>query len=197
MKLPLLVVCLLFAGSAFGQVSLGVKAGVPVTQFFETGTVPTAQYFTDAHRYTFGPTLEVHFPKGVAVEVDALYKRLSYGATSPSGESSSGTANSWEFPLLLKYRFESRGVVRPFLDAGVSFHSISGFKQLGNIITPSQLVHDFNGGVVLGGGLDFHILLHIEPELRYTRWFTENFQGPSGTVRSKQDQVEFLVGFTF
>jgi hypothetical protein len=195
----LLPVLLLFAGTAFAQVSVGVKAGVPVTDFFETGALPGIQYFTDTHRYTIGPTVEIHLPKGLSVEVDALYKRLDYSATliTLPLTFSSATANSWEFPVLLKYRAGHKGVLRPFLDTGASFHSISGFGQLGNIIRPSQLVKDFNGGWVVGGGLDLHILLHLEPELRYTRWFSNNFQDTTGALASNRNQVEFLVGFRF
>jgi len=200
MKSRLLLFSLLFASTAFAQVSIGVKAGLPVTDLFQTGSLPTLQYFTDTHRYTIGPTLEIHLPKNLSLEVDALYKRLDYGATTfVNPVSSEATANSFEFPLLVKYRAGEKRVVRPFLDTGVSFHSISGFNQLGNLTNPSQLVNNFNGGWVVGGGLDIHILLHIEPELRYTRWFSDNFRDASGGagLQTNRNQVEFLVGFTF
>jgi hypothetical protein len=115
-----------------------------------------------------------------------------------TGSTATATANSWEFPLLIKYRAGGE-FIRPFLDTGAAFHSISGFKQIGNIVNPAQLINNFNGGWVVGGGLDAHILLHIEPEIRYTRWFNSTFTDASGGtgLQANRNQVEFLVGFRF
>jgi len=52
-------------------------------------------------------------------------------------------------------------------------------------------------GVVIGGGLDIHaIVIHITPELRFTRWAQQYFN-LSGVLNSGKNQAEFLVGFTF
>jgi hypothetical protein len=52
-------------------------------------------------------------------------------------------------------------------------------------------------GVVLGGGLDIHaFVIHVTPELRFTRWAQQYFN-LSGVLNSGQNQAEFLVGFTF
>jgi len=54
-------------------------------------------------------------------------------------------------------------------------------------------------GFVMGAGLDLKILLiHVSPELRYTRWGASHFvDSANNLVNSKQNQAEFLVGFTF
>lgn len=195
---------LLIASPAFGQVSFGLKAGLPVTETFRTGSLPNLRYLSDTKRYTLGPTVEVKLPFGLGVELDALYKRLDYETSAfdnPVSQTRT-TANSWEFPLLLKYRFEKKGVVQPFLDTGASFHHISGLKQVGTLATagPSEFRRSFNGGWVLGGGLDIHaILIRISPELRYTRWTSANFENQTNpsAFQSKRNQVELLVGFTF
>jgi hypothetical protein len=211
MKFRLLLLCLLFASAAFGQVSFGVKAGVPINDFLQTRTLPTIQFLADTHHWTVGPTVEFHLPAGLSIEVDALYQRIGYNsATSASILSgtnliplvgtlgaASATANAWEFPLLIKYR-AGKKTFRPFLDAGASFHSISGFKQLTNLTNPPQLVKNFDGGVVVGGGLDAHFLLHFEPEIRYTRWFTNAFTDPTGSgLSSNRNEFEFLLGVRF
>jgi hypothetical protein len=53
-------------------------------------------------------------------------------------------------------------------------------------------------GVVLGGGVDIHVLklLHVAPEVRFTRWAKEYFN-LAGVLNSSKNQAEFLVGFTF
>src|SRR5207253_640172 len=75
------------------------------------------------------------------------------------------------------------GPMRPFLDAGVSFNKISGLSQIVQTVVfpnrtttsttsnPPELTNDFSSGFTIGGGLDIHaLLLHITPEIRYTRW---------------------------
>ena len=55
-------------------------------------------------------------------------------------------------------------------------------------------------GVVLigaGGVLGVFVLLHIVPEIRYTRWGAQHFLDPNSFLSSNQNQAEFLVGITF
>jgi hypothetical protein len=52
------------------------------------------------------------------------------------------------------------------------------------------------GGVV-GAGLDLRLLiLHISPEIRYTRWTSQHFT-VANLLASQQNQAEFMVGITF
>jgi opacity protein-like surface antigen len=206
MKTRMLCLLLFCAASAFGQVSLGVKAGVPLNDAFATGTVPGISYFSEAKRYTVGPTFELHLPHRVSVEFDALYRSFDYRSLTSSVAgvvSSAWTSNSdWEFPLLLKYRFKGKPLVHPFLDAGAAFNHISGVTRLATAVasfSPTELAHSFTGGFVVGAGVDIKALvIHIQPELRYTRWGQANFQSAvSGGLSSQQNQIEFLVGINF
>ncbi|MBZ5621362.1 MAG: porin family protein [Acidobacteriia bacterium] len=199
-----LLLFLLCAVSAFSQpFTAGVKVGVPLTDFINTvqnagSSVP--------NRFMGGVTAELRLPFGLGVEVDALYRRLHYDYTV--GSPLSGitidrtTANAWEFPLLLKYRFPSK-VVRPYVDGGVAFDTLSGLtntvtQTLAPIIgTPSALQNNTTKGFVLGAGLDVHaIVIHLSPEIRYTRWGSPHFN-LSGVLSSNQNQAEFLLGITF
>ena len=199
-----LLLFLLCAVSAFSQpFTAGVKVGVPLTDFINTvqnagSSVP--------NRFMGGVTAELLLPFGLGVEVDALYRRLHYDYTV--GSPLSGitidrtTANAWEFPLLLKYRFPSK-VVRPYVDGGVAFDTLSGLtntvtQTLAPIIgTPSALQNNTTKGFVLGAGLDVHaIVIHLSPEIRYTRWGSPHFN-LSGVLSSNQNQAEFLLGITF
>ena len=64
--------------------------------------------------------------------------------------------------------------------------------------TRSQLLHSTTHGFVIGGGLDIKVLvIHIQPEIRYTRWGSEHFFDPTGLLHSNQNQGEFLLGIEF
>src|SRR5689334_12254026 len=78
---------------------------------------------SESRPYAVGPTVELRWPGGFAIEAGALYRRL--GATqaytySPSPDSSAYLfnrirGNSWEFPVVGKYYFRHRSSVQPFL----------------------------------------------------------------------------------
>jgi opacity protein-like surface antigen len=214
---PLLLL-LLGAAPAFSQLfSYGVKAGVPLTDFVDAASGTNAAGFIDfathTNRYIVGATGELHLPFGLGVEVDVLYRHFNYQETSQNlvmASTSNTTGNAWEFPLLGKYRFTKIKLIHPYVDAGVSFDSLQGLSQtvrtalmVTNVIstssgTPSQLQNSTTRGYVFGGGLDFKFLLvHIQPEIRYTRWGAKHFIDPSGLLHSSENQGEFLLGITF
>ena len=203
----------LSAISAFAQpVSIGVKGGVPITDALETARGNNAAYFTNTHRYVVGPTIEFHFPARFSLEIDALYRRLSFdfSSTAPPPPTFTATrANSWEFPVLGKFEI-TPGPVRPFVDAGVSIRHITGIKQVRQVISgttlgtvevnnPPQFNRETDVGFVFGGGVTFKLWrVRISPELRYTRWGSENFRDPVGSLlRTNRNQGDFLLGFTF
>lgn len=197
-------------------ISFGVKMGVPVSDAFDI--VQSRNLFTpDTHRYTIGPTVELHLPFRLGIEVDALYRSFAYrsvfsdpvsGATVNTNVSS----GAWEFPILAKYRL-SGGLIRPYVLGGLSFNRLAGVSQvigcvagdcsklpfsIGSTDNPADLSHRTNFGVVLGGGLELKIVnLRISPEIRYTRWGFANFESASGLLKSNQNQAAVLVGVTF
>jgi hypothetical protein len=198
---------LLFTSTAiFAQpVSFGLKAGVPLTDVVSAVNGSQGSITATSDRYIVGPALELHLPFGLGVEFDVLYRQFSYDSISnlvPNLLSGANTsASSWEFPLLIKKHFLP-GPFKPFVDAGVNFNKLSGLSQTVQAVTGSTTVNqnDFTKGFTMGAGVDFHLLLlHITPELRYTRWGSQllNSVLPGGTVSSNQNQAEFLVGFTF
>lgn len=184
---------LLFAASAFAQpFSAGVKVGLPLTDFVNTVNGVTS---ASTQRYLVGPTAELHLPWGFGVEVDALYRHFDYTDVVGSTTSALNTVSKvgdWEFPVLLKYRFPAR-VIRPYIDGGVAFDRLSGFT---NAVTGSPEKGTTMGGVV-GAGIDIHLaILHLLPEIRYTRWTSQHFN-ISNVLSSNQNQAEFMVGITF
>jgi opacity protein-like surface antigen len=215
---PLLLL-LLSATPAFSQLfSFGLKGGVPLTDFVNAASGDNAAGFVDfathTNRYIIGPTGELHLPFGFSVEVDILYRHVNYQETAQSGTvltSGSTSGNDWEFPLLGKYRFLRTKLLRPYVDAGISFDTLQGLTQtVTNAVvgtsnsttsstgTPSQLQNSTTHGYVFGGGIDIKFLvIHIQPEIRYTRWGAEHFFDLSGLLHSSENQGEFLLGITF
>jgi len=187
-------------------ISFGIKGGVPMTDFLDTVNGSRTSITATTNRYIVGPTVELRLPFGFAVEADALYRHFSYNVAASlvdavSTLSASGSA--WEFPLLVKKRF-AKGPIRPFVDAGVSFNKITGLSRtVSGLAFPSRAEDprdDFSKGFVIGGGVELKaLLLRISPEIRYTRWGTEQFNSvfSGGSLRSKVNQAEFLVGITF
>ena len=184
--------------------SAGVKAGVPLTDFLSTvNNISTSV----PNRYIVGVTGELHLPLGLAVELDALYRHLNYQAQISTGLTGTiitdrTTASSWEFPLLVKYRFPAP-IARPFVDAGIAWDTLSGITDTFSAIganplgSASPLKNNTTRGFVMGAGVNIHaIVLHISPEIRYTRWTSQHFN-LNGVIQSNQNQAEFLVGFTF
>jgi opacity protein-like surface antigen len=209
--------CLLFlsAAAAVAQpFSFGVKGGLPLTDFLTAASTQNFTSSTSTNRYIVGPTVELRLPFGLGVEADVLYRHFNY---SSSGGISSITSNftnidttsgAWEFPLLAKYRFKGK-IVHPFVDAGVAWDRLSGLTQtvksvvagITNTSTTSNPLELSNGttrGFVMGGGVDVKALvIHITPEVRFTRWGSKHFIDPNGLLNSKQSQAEFLLGITF
>ena len=160
-----------------------------------------------------GSSVQVNLPARFSIEVDALYRRLGYQydqSLATSTVSARTVANSWEFPALVKFAILP-GPVGPFVAAGGAFRHISGIKQLRRTVnaglapvnlelnTPTEFNKENDIGFVFGGGVDFKVRrLRITPELRYTRWGSENFRDPvNALLRTNRNQGDFLLGFSF
>ncbi len=210
MRVPFLF--LLSAAAALAQpFTLGLKVGVPMTDFVSTAQSRNFGFNSDTKRYIIGGTAELRLPAGLGIEFDALYRRLNYTGNSllvDVFESSATTGNAWEFPLLLKYRFPTR-IIRPYVDAGVAWDTLTGVSSTitrtinrvtssSSTSNPAELNKTTTTGFVVGGGVDIHaIFLHISPEIRYTRWGSRHLSDVNGLLRSNQNQGEFLLGITF
>lgn len=168
---------------ALAQLSVGVKAGVPLNDSYVNAGQGQFPRFGTTDRYLIGPEVDLNLPFHLGVEADALFRRYKLGGSG---------VNEWDFPILLKYRFQSIPVLHPFVDAGPIFNHVSEIQSVtSNVSAP---------GVVFGAGVDFHALfLHIKPEFRYIRWIdaNHNFAPLNSSLASNQNQAEFLVGFTF
>jgi len=190
-----LIAALLVAGStACAQpFSVGVAAGVPLTNGLsdvtQAGFGLVTRTYSDSKLYIIGPMVEVRLPLGIAIEADGLYRPVASSMNlqvlpGPVYHYSENVV-TWEFPILGKYRFPLMPILKPFLEAGPTLRK-----------TGSGLSGVSGKGATIGTGIELKVAkLRIAPELRYTRWGSDA-QPPVGPP-SKQDQVEFLVGFSF
>lgn len=210
----------LIALAAFAQpVSFGVRAGVPLTDLLNAssalppaGSPPSKPFSSTTNRYIIGPSIELRLPCGLGVEFDALYRHYNFSSpglvTAPpvtyimqGAERTEG--GDWEFPLMAKYHFPSK-FVRPYVGAGIAWDRLGGSNSTicalncGTSSAPPELQHSTVTGFVAGAGIDIHVLvLHVSPEIRYTRWGARQFASPTGALSSDLNQAEFLLGITF
>ena len=164
-----------------GQIHLGIKAGVPLTDLTETISTGFDVRINERSRWTVGPMAEVDLPFGFGVELDALYRRVGY--KNPEGRAF--IDGLWDIPLLAKYKLGGK-LVRPYLAAGWTYRRLT--EALRFSLSSSN-------GVVAAAVFRLNAAgLKISPVIRYTNWSKEGLQ-PG--LRTKKDQAEILAGFTF
>ena len=203
----------------------GVKGGVPATRYFETGRTAnrngSSEYSAATRRYTVGLSAEWRFTEKFGLELDLLYKRMGYVGIVSYFASSTGVlttsafdakGNSWDFPLLAKYRFGR--AVHPYVAGGGVLRYIGPIRARGqqtveNLVTrtttrvpidttePTDVRKRLYPGLTAAGGIECGLgRLHVLPEFRYTHW-TANIAGSGGVLRFSPNQAEFLLGLLF
>ncbi len=190
---------------------VGVEGGVQTVDDV-SGTL-----HPESKRYIVGPKVEIRLPLRLSFEFDALYRRFGFTGyeTSCCGNSiTRERANSWEFPMILKYRIP---VAPGHLFAGAGYaprtvHGTDVSNGVFNVGLPGPLAYIVNQrsetrysvtqGVVISGGLNLgsgHVW--FSPELRYVHWnapFLNEFGG-DGSYRfvSNQNEVFVLLGISW
>jgi hypothetical protein len=163
-------------------------------------------------------------PKRLSIEVDALYRRFGFTeyVTYCCGFGSSITrerANSWEFPLILKYHVTG-GRVHPFVGVGYAPRIVhgtdvsSGSYLSGMTSNPpmdiytyyfnqrSNTNYSWTHGVVVSGGVSLgagHV--RFTPEVRYVHWNAPFLNSPGNhgccMYASNQDEVFVMLGLSW
>lgn len=193
------------------SLSAGFKIGSPIN---DPGVRHNLFSTYSQSRWTGGPSLELRLPRNFAVEFNALYRNFRENSSFPSQlgpgvnpytNFSLRKVNVWEFPLLLKYRFQVGGI-RPFVSAGHFWNRESSETTALSLCNgpqgscrPPEFPQDLRGGVfrstfvqrgVVGGaGIEFRTrYVTIAPELRFSR--------PTNGY-PRENRVTGLVGFSF
>lgn len=181
------------------------------------GVSAEAAFRLESRFYDVGPMIEIGVTHGFAVEFDALYHRQGFFSSFYHDTvyyTSRERDNSWEFPVLLKYKLRF-AVLHPFVEAGVAPRTISGRvaetsqTDLSTPVGPPPpfgpsvpVSYSPSVGFVAGGGLQFNLgNLGLAPQVRYTRWATAPvgglFYSLGSTYSSNQNQVDVLVGISW
>ena len=157
------------------QMHFGVKGGGALTDMVDV----SGNFESRFRRWTVGPMIDLDLPLGLGAEFNALYRKTGYF------DSTEHSANSWEFPLLIKYRFPGI-MARPYISGGWAFRHLGDLPSLSG----------GSDGFVLGAGIHFNTpIMKIAPEMRFTRWDSATQITPG--IRSARNQFEVLVGLTF
>jgi hypothetical protein len=154
-------------------------------------------------RYTGGPAVEIGLLAGFRLEAAVLYKhaRRDYSLTlNPFNATlvqQGERVDIWEIPLLVKYRWKSRGLfaiagstLRRVEDIHIDRITINTFPNIpaNRQIFTNPSFEPLRYGVTIRGGVSSKILfLYIEPELRYTHWTAKHWLPTT-------EQLEFLLG---
>jgi hypothetical protein len=205
------------------RVSVGIKAGVPFTGYFETGRYGSlhgdAEYSAATRRYVVGASVEWRMTNAFGLEADVLYHRMGYTALVREfnqGDFKNASidvkGSSWDFPILRKRSF-GRGI-RPYVAGGGVVRYVGpvrgrGQQTVGNLVSgssattpidtsdPSELRKRWYPGVTAAAGVEFRAgRVRLAPEIRYTHW-TANISGPDGLLRFAPNEVQFLAGVSF
>jgi hypothetical protein len=166
--------------------SWGIEGGLPLNDAVNVVNNGVGTVTASTDRWIVGPTVQLGLPFRLSVEVDALYRSEGFNVSSP-GSLFSNSVNNWQFPFLARYDLHG-GVIRPFVDAGVTYRHLSG---------ATDILHPDGAGFTIGGGISLKLLfLRLSPEIRYTRWNNADVLNSTYATQS-QNQADFLVGFTF
>ena len=207
--------------------SLGVQAGVVLTDFFVPGQSSAricacfTIYMPATKRITGGPTFEYRF-RGFggrwAAETGFLLKRVNYSFQSrfgflPRFEATGNTAaNSWEIPLLIRTRIRRR-LWEASGGGGPALRILGQFQQqfwetesaFNTVILrrrtqsdPPEFRKRVYTGLALAAGTAVRIgHVRVGPELRYTRWLANANESGFPPLQFRPNQLEVLLGVRF
>lgn len=185
-----------FAAAASAQgISVGVLGGAPFTDAVKDAYQNNILFVSNSTNFTVGPALQINLPLSLRFEVDALFRPYSFSGGTASN-TSTVSADQWSFPFLLQYRIKTPvPLLRPFVEAGVSFDHLANISAAANNITsgPGALINRSDASLVLGAGVDLKIpIVRLSGELRYIHQGAANFANISNV-----NQAEVLFGVHF
>ena len=211
------------ASSAFAQrISVGIKAGVPLTDIVETNSsgISGLPFQAQTRRYTIGPVVDIALPLGFGLEFGAMYKRFDQKSVAvtitgftPTEEINipieqradiSAVGHSWEFPAAVQYRF-FQSSVRPYVEGGISVNHLGNVYDFASANasffspTPTTTVHHRahwqllrTGWWLVGMGVD--LKFHV---IHVTPGLRYTHYNEKNFWLPSTNAVDFLVGFTF
>ena len=227
-----LFVLLVCGADASERILIGARLGGALTPRFSPsgGTAPlegvpgNRRYSSQAHLVVIGPLVEFRMTASLGLEIAGLYRRLRFnsetvsitqiapGVEGRSGSTSSTSASTWEFPVLLKYYFRD-AAVRPYIGGGFSVVRVTNVEQSTDCFSfigpcrgggltshPVELRYRVAIGTAFAGGVEVPVSrVKVSPEIRYLHYGREQFVDPLSPelLRSKGDCLYLTVGARF
>ena len=203
-QLPFLLALLWICPAYARDVSVGLIAGLPVTNLLEARD----GMISGTGRFTLGPDVQVRLRHDLAVDINLLYKRGEFGFQSDPARAA---VRRLELPIQLRYRLPGPGL-RPWIEIGMSFNrvvSVAGSDECGQPgsggrlfclggVPAIEMRHRSTHGPVLGAGVEFRKnRLQLDSEIRVTRWVDRNFGTRESPLQSNLTQIEVLVAVRF
>jgi hypothetical protein len=196
------------AGVAPGQpFSFGVRGGVRLNDD------RTGFSSSESKPYVIGAAVAVKLPRGLGLEFDALYRRVGYRTSEQDivGDliNTRAPGNSWEFPILVRHSvwrrlYAAAGYAPRIINGTV--HSEGSYVTSLFPFTREFRQSNYPGswetthGLVLAGGMEKPLgLLHLSPEIRYTRWNQPSVEVGGYhllLVEGALNQLDLMVGIT-
>lgn len=162
------------------NLSVGIAVGGAPTNAFETVTNAGHDFHSQSADYLIGATLEYRLPRGFSIEGDGFFRELHLTDTFFTHASHTPVV-TWEFPVLAKYRFQTRKF-GPFVESGLELRTAGNL----NNTNPSHI------GFAAGAGLEHKWRrFQFAPAIRYIRWARDD---DSPDPETKPDQLELLLG---
>ena len=177
-------------------------------------------------RFSGAPTAEYRLTAHFAVAAELQFRHAEYQQTTEliSGVIDPNTkyddrpttiikettkANYWEVPLLVRYYgLRSKGQLHnTYVSGGLAWRHVGAVRTgtefaYGDATTdynedPAQPMHGNQVGFVAAMGMRFGPVMRVTvaPELRFVHWQNRAFEGTA--YHSRQNQVQFGIGFTF
>lgn len=217
--IPVLVV--LFFGTrqlVAQRFDFGTLGGLRVTDDIDSVSGALFSGTGESKRYIVGPTLAIRLPWRFSFEFDALYRREGYTATYSSqypglNSLTRDRSNSFEFSMIVKYRFAHSLRHSPFVGVGYAPRIVRG-TDVSSGTTPQGLggavsytnqsaptYYPVTHGLLVSGGFLWDTAhLRIAPELRYVHWnepFLYVTHPDSPQLVSPQSEVFVLIGLSW
>jgi len=148
------------------SVSVGIKVGARLSEEFSGSFGAISD---ESKRYTVGPMVDLKLPLRFSLEFDALYQPVGYTVQNFDFDfvTSRERSNSWEFPIIAKYRLPGFSRLQPYAGVGYAPRVVHGsridgqidYDLQGHIIAVSSTrldtTYDTTHGLVIEGGSRF------------------------------------------
>lgn len=184
----------LFITASQAQIRYGIKEGVNFTSL--SGKNVGEVMDKNMSSFFIGPSVELFLLGPLGIEASLLYAQRDIKLKS---DGKKYKRSYIEIPVNLKYRFNSLGLVTPYVTAGpyIDF-KISGKDKFGEIkdgVNEQWKAKSFGAGLNLGAGVE--MLRYLRVGVNYGLGLTDNYKASNGKYSVKENIFSLTAGVYF